>query len=115
MEEFKRVGNSLIVRLEGEIDEAEAKILRSRIDVEYDEVKAKNLVLDMTKVSFMDSTGIGMIIGRYKRVAALGGEVKVFGANRVIKRIIELSGLGRIVKICGNEKSAIGKAGITND
>lgn len=115
MVEFKKSGNSLIVRLDGEIDDESAKKIRMKIDVEYDEQLAKDIIFDLSRVSFMDSTGIGMIIGRYKRAAALGGQVKVFGAGRVVKRIIELSGLGRIVKIYESEKAALGKAGITND
>ncbi len=115
MMEFKKVGNSLIVRLDGEIDDKSAKEMRVKIDVEYDEVGAKDMVFDLTKVTFMDSTGIGMIIGRYKRVASLNGCVKVFGANRVVKRIIELSGLGRVVKIYDNERQALGTGGGKND
>ena len=115
MVEFKRVESSLIVRLKGEIDDCAAKVLRGKIDVEYDLTGARDMVLDFSRVSFMDSTGIGMIIGRYKRVCALGGCVKVFGANNNVKRIIELSGLGRIVKIYDSEKAALGKVGRTND
>lgn len=115
MVEFKRVENSLIVRIRGEIDDCAAKVLRSKIDVEYDITGTKDMILDFTKVSFMDSTGIGMIIGRYKRVAALGGSLRIFGADKNVKRIIELSGLGRIVKIYDSERAALGKVGRTND
>lgn len=113
--EFKKCGNSLIVRLKGEIDDKSVKEMRLKIDAEYDEAMAKDLIFDLTGVTFMDSTGVGMIIGRYKRAASLGGCVKVFGAGRVVKRIIELSGLGRIVKIYENEGKALGKGVRTYD
>ena len=105
-ESFKRKGNNLVVKLQGEIDFEAVKKLRRRIDVEFDEEKAKSIVFDMTEVTFMDSSGVGMIIGRYKRVSALGGQVKIFGADRTVKRIIELSGLGRIVRLYNSEKEA---------
>ncbi len=104
--DFKRCERDLVVRLTGEIDSESVKWLRGRIDVEYDEVKVKNLVFDFTNVRFMDSSGIGMIIGRYKRVSALGGRVKIFGADACVQRIILLSGLGNIVEIYNSEEEA---------
>ncbi len=103
---FKRCERDLVVRLAGEIDSESVKWLRGRIDVEYDEVKVKNLVFDFSEVRFMDSSGIGMIIGRYKRVSALGGSVKIFGADACVRRIIELSGLEKIVRIYDSEDAA---------
>lgn len=103
---FKRCERDLIVRLTGEIDSESVKWLREKIDVEYDEVKVKNLVFDFSNVYFMDSSGIGMIIGRYKRVSALGGRVKIFGADQCVRRIVELSGLENIVDIFDTEEEA---------
>ena len=96
---FKVSDNALTVKICGEIDAGSVAKLRRRIDVEYDCSGAKNMVFDLKDVGFMDSSGIGLIIGRYKRVAALGGVIKIKNANRTLKRIIELSGLGRIVKL----------------
>ncbi|MBQ7876587.1 MAG: anti-sigma factor antagonist [Clostridia bacterium] len=104
--DFKRCERDLIVRITGEIDSESVKWLRGRIDVEYDEVKVKNLVFDFSGVGFMDSSGIGMIIGRYKRVSALGGSVKIFGADTCVRRIIELSGLENIVELYESEDAA---------
>ena len=95
---FKKAPNTLVVMLEGEIDAESAAAMRQSIDIEFDELRVKNIIFDMSRVTFMDSSGIGMIIGRYKRVKALGGSVKIAGADNTVKRIIELSGLGRIVK-----------------
>lgn len=104
--QFKRCENNLVVKLTGELDSESVKFLRGRIDVEYDEVKAKNLIFDFSSVSFMDSSGIGMIIGRYNRVHAWGGKIKIFGANSVVRRIIELSGLEKIAQIYATEEEA---------
>lgn len=96
---FKVSDNALTVKISGEIDAVSATKLRRRIDVEYDCCGVKNMIFDFKDVGFMDSSGIGLIIGRYKRVASLGGSVKIKNANRTLKRIIELSGLERIVKL----------------
>lgn len=109
MVRFKRSHNSLIVSITGEIDAESVKSMRMKIDVEYEESGAKDIIFDMERVNFMDSTGVGMIIGRCKKIAPLGGRVKLFGCSGVVKRIVELSGLGKIVKIYENENSALGK------
>lgn len=96
---FKIASNSLVVKIHGEIDAESAAELRRRIDVEYDCAPVRDMVFDLSEVGFMDSSGIGLIIGRYKRISALGGVIKITGANKTVKRIIELSGLGRIVKM----------------
>lgn len=96
---FKVSDNALTVKLSGEIDAQSVGVLRRKIDVEYDCSAVKNMIFDFKEVNFMDSSGIGLIIGRYKRVAALGGYVKIKNANKTLKRIIELSGLGRIVRL----------------
>lgn len=95
---FKKAPNALVVMLEGELDAESAAAVRRSIDIEFDELGVRNMIFDMSRVTFMDSSGIGMIIGRYKRVKALGGSVKIAGADKTVRRIIELSGLGRIVK-----------------
>ena len=105
---FKKTGLSLIVRIDGEIDANTAKSLRCEIDIEYDEVGARDIVFDFSKVSFMDSSGIGMIIGRYKKVQAVSGKIKMFAVDSNIKKIIDLSGLGQLVKIYRSEKEATG-------
>ena len=97
--EFKVLSNSLVIKPKGEIDSESAAFLRRKIDLEFECTAAKNMTFDLTEVDFMDSSGVGLVIGRYKKVAALGGEVRIKGANRTVARIIELSGLGRIVKM----------------
>ncbi len=97
--EFRRASNALVVEIEGEIDASSTDRLRRSIDIEYDCSAARDMIFDFKKVGFMDSSGIGLIIGRYKRVSALGGKIMIVGADKTIKRIIELSGLGRIVKM----------------
>ena len=62
------------------------------------------LILDFSQVSFMDSSGIGMIIGRYKTVSSYGGEVSAIGLHPPINRLFHIAGLHRILKTQENQK-----------
>ena len=64
--ELKQVRNTLIVRIEGELDMLAADQIREDIDKKIDNSEIKNLILNLEKVTFIDSSGLGMIIGRYK-------------------------------------------------
>jgi stage II sporulation protein AA (anti-sigma F factor antagonist) len=66
------------------------------IDIE----EKKNVVFDFSKVNFMDSSGIGVIMGRYRKVYYMGGKIYVIGINRIVDRIFAMSGLYRIVNKC---------------
>lgn len=90
----------ILMRLSGEIDHHAATRIRDKLEREIKRSGAVNIALDFGCVSFMDSSGVGMIIGRYKTVKALGGKLVIFGADEQIKRILEMSGLGSLVTIC---------------
>ena len=68
------------------------------IEKKLKSTNAINVLFDFSNVQFMDSSGIGMIVGRYKSVKTLNGKVVVFGQNFQVKRIIEVSGIDRIVE-----------------
>lgn len=75
-------GESLTVYLDGEIDHCASEHWRQEIEAELKKRPVSKLVLDFSDVHFMDSSGVGMIIGRYKTVKALGGQVYAQGLNR---------------------------------
>src|SRR5690625_2822700 len=83
----------LIVRLSGEIDHHEAKIFRESWQRQLTKSHIKHVILNMEDVTFMDSSGIGVILGRYKEVVQLGGELIICSLQPAIKRMFELSGL----------------------
>ena len=95
--QFTTYKNAAAVFLSGELDQYAAADLKSKIDVEIEASGKKNLIIDLSEVSFMDSSGIGLIIGRYKMLRPLGGSVAVCGANESVRRVIELSGLERLI------------------
>lgn len=103
------IGTALIVKLNGEIDHHSSKTIKETIDNEYSAQNAKNIIIDFTNVSFMDSSGIGMIMGRYKKLVPRG-EIKIFGVNDNIKRIFDISGLHKIITIHESLQAATGGA-----
>ncbi|MBO5363972.1 MAG: anti-sigma F factor antagonist [Clostridia bacterium] len=96
----EQIGTTLVVKLSGEIDQSCAGEIRSDIDRQLQLCPIKNLILDFAKVSFMDSSGIGMILGRYKQIKARNGTIMIIRAQPQVDRILELSGLKKIID-CG--------------
>lgn len=104
----------LIVRLSGELDHHEASILREKWQKKLQESHIKHVVLNLEQVHFMDSSGIGVILGRYKEIARLGGEFVVCSIHPSIKRIFEMSGLFKIIRLEENEQHALYSLGVAS-
>ncbi|MBR2714609.1 MAG: anti-sigma factor antagonist [Ruminococcus sp.] len=83
----------LTARLYGEIDHHRAPSIRNKIDSDTESLRPKELHLDFAGVSFMDSSGIGLIMGRYRQVTLVGGKLKVINIPKGLKKIISLSGI----------------------
>ena len=96
--EFDKRDSNLIVHLIGELDHHSAQEVRHKIDDIIDKDGIENLVLDFSSVTFMDSSGIGVVIGRYKRMSSKNGQIAITSINNSIKRVFELSGIFRIIK-----------------
>ncbi len=88
---------TLIIQVSGEIDHHTAKELREKADAALEQMGGKNIIFGFQEVTFMDSSGIGVMIGRYKQIQSLGGRIAVVGANEKIGEIIRLSGLSKIL------------------
>ena len=101
---FSRSAGTLTARISCEIDHHTAGRLRSRIDRELFVERPRVLCLDFKDVRFMDSSGIGVVMGRYKQVQYAGGEVYVYGIGKSVDRIFQMSGLYRLVKEYRMEK-----------
>lgn len=85
--------------LTGEIDHHSARIIRSNIDRDIEKEKPKVLVMDFSGVNFMDSSGIGLIMGRYKMMLENEGRVIIKSPKPQIKKVLKLAGITRIVKV----------------
>jgi stage II sporulation protein AA (anti-sigma F factor antagonist) len=88
--------DTLIAELVGEIDHHSALAVRECIDDEIRCNAPRMLILDFTGVTFMDSSGIGLVIGRFKAVSELGGTLKVVGASKHIAKVMKLSGIDKL-------------------
>ncbi len=99
--EVKLLGEkrTLLVRLTGELDHHTAAKIKEEIDSKMCSTNAVNIVFDFSELGFMDSSGIGMIMGRYKKVRTLGGRVAAYGVKAQILRIMEMSGIDKIIKL----------------
>jgi stage II sporulation protein AA (anti-sigma F factor antagonist) len=102
------IGRCLVVGLQEELDHHYAIRLREKTDRLLDKGKIKHIIFDFTGVKFMDSSGIGVIMGRYKRVIFTGGKVAVVGVGGSIDRILNLSGLYKIIEKYETVKDAVG-------
>lgn len=97
--EEKLEGRTLTVILRGEIDHHNALRLRTSIDKLITEKQPLKLVLELGSIDFMDSSGLGLIMGRYRKIQELGGELVIRNPNEAVLKICRLAGLGRLVKI----------------
>jgi len=89
--------SALVVYLDCEIDHHSAERLRSQIDATYEKSSCKHIILDFSNVGFMDSSGIGMIIGRYKNAEKRGGRLFITSMNSEMERLYNISGLAKII------------------
>jgi stage II sporulation protein AA (anti-sigma F factor antagonist) len=97
--QFDTAGSILSVRVRGEIDHHTASDIRRGIDTILFEKRPKKLLLDLSAVSFMDSSGLGLIMGRYSVMKELEGEMVVWNPSPEIRSIITLAGMERMVRI----------------
>ena len=94
---YKKEDKQLIFKMDEDIDECTTQKIRRKLDNEIERYMPKEVIFDFNNVSFMDSAGIGLIIGRYKLANMLGGKVQVANMKSSVKKIFEMSGIQRII------------------
>lgn len=99
MEDFQVVDNCLMIKLPEEVDHYRASYICENADRYLLRQDVANVVFDFEKTRFMDSSGIGIIMGRYRKIACFGGRVYAVHVDRQIHRILALSGLTKMVEI----------------
>lgn len=103
--EFRVEGNVMYIGLPKDMDCNNAKKVREEADKIMNKENIRNVIFDFKKTDFMDSTGIGVIMGRYKNANMAGGSVFAINVSSAIKRILTLSGVHRLISI--NEVSGL--------
>lgn len=97
--EFKTGRRKLTADLIGEIDHHTAEAMRMDIDKRIAADKPETLCLNFSKVTFMDSSGVGLVMGRYRTLSAYGGKMELCEMPASVQRIMQLSGIGKIAAI----------------
>lgn len=97
--DIKTENGAAIARLSGEIDHHNARELRTQLDKYIIAVQPREFAIDFKNITFMDSSGIGLIMGRSKLMHECGGILEVRNPQPYIKRVLKLAGIERIVKI----------------
>ena len=102
-----RKGTTLIVKIMEDMDHHSAQYLRQKIDFEIVKSTVKNIIFDFSNVNFMDSSGIGVVVGRYKNIQKLNGRAAIVNANPKIMQIFEMSGVLKIIPAYSDMDRAI--------
>lgn len=104
---YNREDKQLIFKINEDIDEYCAQKIRRRLDNEIERYMPKEIVFDFNNVSFMDSAGIGLLIGRYKLANMIGAKVKIANINTSIRKIFEMSGILKIMPEIKTQKKEV--------
>lgn len=105
---YEASGQTLVIHLPREIDHHNCKSLKYETDLLLEENYIKRIVFDFSKTRFMDSSGIGVLLGRYKQLKASGGTVAYCGAGVQVQRILTVAGMTRLIR--GYEDAAAAAA-----
>ncbi|MFP7253196.1 anti-sigma F factor antagonist [Terribacillus goriensis] len=102
----------LLARLNGELDHHTASELKESWQHALQQPGIKHMVLNLESLSFMDSSGLGVILGRYKELKAEGREMVVCSLTPAVDRLFQLSGLFKIIRFEENERYALETFGV---
>ena len=100
-------GSTLLVRPDKDLDHYYASIIREKIDSCIKSGTITKVIFDFSQVDFMDSSGIGIIMGRYRLINAINGSIGVFGLSNRLEKILTMAGLKRIINIYKSENEAL--------
>jgi len=103
--------NTLVVRPSGDLDLGVADHLRETLEDTLNQGQVRNLIFNLAKVSFVDSSGLGVLLGRYRRVTKNGGRVFIVSPQPQVRKVLDLSGLLRIMNEFPSESEALEKIG----
>ncbi|WP_294373133.1 anti-sigma F factor antagonist [uncultured Clostridium sp.] len=95
--EFEKYNDILITAFIGELDHSSAEEVRIKVDDRIDRDDISKVILNFSKVTFMDSSGIGAVVGRYKKIKNKGGNLCIAGTSKNVDKIFELAGLYKLI------------------
>ena len=89
----------LVFKITDEIDDCNVQKIRRRADYEIERYMPRKVIFDFDSVTFMDSSGIGLLIGRYKFTNMLGGKLEVANLTQNVRKIFEMSGILKLIPV----------------
>ena len=101
---YKTLDKSLVIVIDGEIDHHATKTLRVEIDEEIMKTAPEKIIFDFSRTTFMDSSGLGLILGRYRKAQEAGVKVEVVNPGVKIMKILKMASLDKLIEIKGVEK-----------
>lgn len=104
----------MLATLMGELDHHAATQLRARLDRELTKHKIKTLIVDLSQVGFMDSSGVGLLIGRYRQMKLSGGQMCIVSSEKTVDKMLTVSGIRKLVKVYRDPKNAL-EEGLANE
>ncbi|WP_462412095.1 anti-sigma F factor antagonist [Neobacillus sp. Marseille-QA0830] len=110
--EFETRHNVLCIRLGGELDHHTADELREKASELIEKNEIRHIVLNLEQLTFMDSSGLGVILGRYKQIKQVQGEMVVCAISPSLQRLFDMSGLFKIIKMEPTEEFALQRLGV---
>ena len=96
---YQKKDKTLLIKLTDEIDDHTTEKIRRIADYEIERHIPRKVVFDFNKVSFMDSAGIGLVLGRYKNASMLGGKVELINVNKSVYKILKMSGIIKLIPV----------------
>lgn len=110
--EIRKVGRALLVSLRGELDLATAGTVREAVDSHLEKnARLRHLVWDLAGVGFIDSSGVAVLLGRYKKIEAREGQMFSVGASDAVQKVLQMAGIQRIMKFVDSEERALAEIG----
>lgn len=100
-------GSVLILRLHGELDISSAEGFRREVEQALVETNRRAVVLSCRHLSFLDSSGLGAILGRYRQLQGRGGRMAVAGVSGRVKTVLDMSGVSKLIPVYDSEKKAV--------
>ncbi len=104
---YEAMGQILIIHLPKELDHHNCRNLRYETDLLLSENYINKIIFDFSRTEFMDSSGIGVLLNRYKQMAGSGGRVVICGAGNQVRRILSMGGIYRLMKNFDTKEAAI--------
>ncbi|MDD4371300.1 MAG: anti-sigma factor antagonist [Anaerostipes sp.] len=91
-------GKKLYIKLDGELDHHLAEKVKYQCELILRSYFIKEIIFDFEHSDFMDSSGVGLILGRYQKIHAVGGKVSVMHMNNTIRRVVHMAGLHGVIE-----------------